>query len=88
MVDREQSIVYSGSDSLDRQMSALQCCLPLQVYNFRDFASQHATFLLYSGGGEWDWWPFRLLHDGYSLQLLAADKSHRLYLATVKAKPL
>lgn len=88
VVDPEQSIVYSGSDSLDRQMSALRCCFPLQVYNFRDFASQHATFLLYSGGGEWDWWPFRLLHDGYSLQLLAAEKSRRLYLATVKAKPL
>jgi hypothetical protein len=79
VVDPEEAVIYSGSDSLDKQLSALQCCLPLQVFGFHDFAEAHPAFLLYSGGGEWDWWPVRLLHDGYTLQLLAAEKNNRLY---------
>jgi hypothetical protein len=79
VVDPEEAVVYSGSDSLDKQLSALQCCLPLRVYGFHNFADAHPAFLLYSGGGDWDWWPVRLLHDGYTLQLLAAEKNNRLY---------
>lgn len=79
VVDPEQAVVYSGSDSLDKQLPALQCCLPLQVYGFHNFTEAHPAFLLYSGGGDWDWWPARLLHDGYTLQLLAAAKNNRLY---------
>ena len=79
VVDPEEAVVYSGSDSLDKQLPALQCCLPLQVYDFRSFAEAHPAFLLYSGGGDWDWWPARLLHEGYTLQLLAAAKNNRLY---------
>jgi mannosyltransferase len=86
VADPEQAITSSGSDSLDKQLLALRCCLTVQVYEFRDFAAGHPSFLLYSGGGELDWWPFRLLHDGYSLQLLAAEGNHRLYLATAMKK--
>jgi hypothetical protein len=84
VVDPEKSAVYSGSDSLDKQLADLQCCLPLHVYDFADFARDNPRFLLYSGGGEWDWWPDSLLDDGYSLQVLSAEKNHRLYLASLK----
>jgi hypothetical protein len=86
IVDREKAVTYSGSDSLDQQMPGLQCCLPVQVYNFRDFARANASFFVYSGGGDWDWWPRSLLDDGYSLQLLATEQNHRLYLARLKGK--
>ena len=86
LVDPAQAVVYSGSDSLDRQLFALQCCVAIQVYRFNDFAPGHPKFLLYSGGHDWDWWAYRLLHDGYSLQLLAAQGNERLYSASAPAK--
>jgi mannosyltransferase len=86
VVDPEKSILYNGSDSLDKQLAELQCCLPLHVSNFADFARDNPSFLLYSGGGDWDWWAYRLLDDGYSLRVLSAEKNHRLYLAGMKDK--
>jgi hypothetical protein len=86
VADPDRAFLYTGSDSLDKQMFALQCCLALQVYDFRTFALANSTFLLYSGGGNFDWWPLRLLHDGYSLQLLAAEGNHRLYFADLAGK--
>ena len=52
----------------------------LQVYSYSKFAAQHARFLLYSGGGQWDWWTARLVNDGDSLQLLAEEQNRRVYL--------
>lgn len=81
MVDPSGEVAYAGSDTLDRQMLVLPCCLTLQVYEFRAFAPDHPRFLLYSDGADFDWWPRRLVHDGYSLRLLAVNGGDKIYLA-------
>jgi hypothetical protein len=82
LVDLPASMTYAGSDFLDKNLLALQPFTALHIYRFQDFAPKHPEFLLYSGGGDyWDWWPDRLLHDGYSLKLLAKDGVQRVYLA-------
>jgi hypothetical protein len=80
VVDAPQSVAYAGSDSLDLQMLFLRCCLPLQVLEFDGFAAVHPEFLLYSDGEAWDWWPTRLVRDGYSLQLVVMDGARKMYL--------
>jgi hypothetical protein len=82
IVDPPQAIVYAGSDSVDLELPVLQCCLPLQVYEFHEFVGQHPRFLLYSGGAEWDWWPARLVNDGYLMQMLVSDKTRKVYLVS------
>jgi hypothetical protein len=79
IVDPANAIRYAGSDSVDRQMSALTCCLPLQVYRFRSFSATHPNFLLYSDGSAFDWWPTRLRNDGYSLERVASDAGRNIY---------
>ncbi|HEX4074150.1 MAG TPA: hypothetical protein VHX49_01990 [Candidatus Acidoferrales bacterium] len=81
LVDHPAAVAYAGSDTLDRQMYVLPCCLALQVYDFKTFAPDHPTFLLYSNGADFDWWPQRLSHDGYSLRLLGANGGDKVYLA-------
>jgi hypothetical protein len=81
LVDPVSAIAYVGSDSVDRQMLALRCCLPLQVDEFQNFALEHSSFLLYSDGAVFDWWPRRLRRDGYRLELLAVENGQTLYLA-------
>jgi hypothetical protein len=85
LVDPPQAAAYTGSDIVDLQLGTLRCCRPFQIYEFNDFAPRHPSFLLYSNGSEFDWWPKRLLDDGDSLQLLAVDQNRRVYL--VKMKP-
>ena len=85
MVDPAAAVAYTGSDSLDLELPVMRCCMWLQVYNYSEFATQHPSFLLYSGGGQWDWWVPRLVNDGDSLQLLAQEQNRRVYLVTLKA---
>jgi hypothetical protein len=84
VVDAQQVVTYIGTDAIDRQMPALKCCLPVQVYQFNEFASGHSRFLLYSGGGDWDWWATRLTRDGDSVELLAIDGARKVYLVNLK----
>jgi hypothetical protein len=84
VVDAPQAVLYTGTDTIDRQMPALKCCLPIQVYEFGEFASGHPRFLLYSGGGDWDWWPTRLTRDGDSLELIATEGPRKVYLVSLK----
>jgi hypothetical protein len=81
LVDPPSAVAFAGSDSVDRQMAALSCCFALRVYDFRVFAPKHPSFLLYSTGGDFDYWPRRLIADKYDLQVLAADKNLKMYLA-------
>ena len=81
LADPGAAVVYSGSDSVDRQMLALRCCLALQVHEFPEFAAGQKSFLVYSDGSEFDWWPQRLSRSGYSLRLLAMSGSNKVYLA-------
>ncbi|MGC2330294.1 MAG: glycosyltransferase family 39 protein [Candidatus Acidiferrales bacterium] len=83
VVDPPQAVAYIGNDTVDKDLLRLQFYYPLQVHEFRLFASNHAKFLLYSSGDiEWDWWPRRLARDGYSLEVLAVDQGHKVYLVT------
>lgn len=80
LVDPPQAIRYVGSDTIDLQLPVMSCCVALQVHPYANFTAQHRAFLLYAGGGQWDWWPERLADDGDSLQLLADDHGRRVYL--------
>jgi hypothetical protein len=83
VVDVPKSIRYLGTDSVDKNLLALRPYLPLQVQNFDDFSAKHAQFLLLSlQGSAWDWWPNRLMDDGYSLRLLALRDNLRIYLVS------
>jgi hypothetical protein len=80
LADPPSSVAYAGSDSVDRQMIALSCCFALRVYDFRVFASEYPSFLLYSDGADFDYWPRRLAADKYELQVLVADHNQKVYL--------
>lgn len=80
LVDPAASVTYQGSDNVDKALLAQSAYSPLQVYGFPDFVSQHRRFLLYSRGGPFDWWPARLVREGYSLRALVAEQNIKVYL--------
>lgn len=85
MVDPPQAVTYAGTDTVDKQLLALQAFVPLHVYDFNVFISSHPRFLLYStGDAQFDWWPVRLNRDGYVLQVLNAEKNQKVYLVRAK----
>lgn len=84
VVDPPEAVHFIGSDIIDLQLGTLRCCFPVHIDRFQQFEAEHASFLLYSGGGEFDWWPERLLNDGDSLQLLANDQNRRVYLVNLE----
>jgi hypothetical protein len=87
VVDGPKSITYTGTDSVDKNLVALRPYLPLDVQNFDDFTAKHAEFLLFSSqGSAWDWWPNRLLDDGYSLRLLTLRDNLRIYLVRASTR--
>ncbi len=81
IVDAPNAVKYSGTDSLDRQLIVLPCCLDIQVQEFSNFVTGHSSFLMYSDSN-FDWWPVRLRKEGYSLDLVGSDKSHNLFRVT------
>ena len=81
LADVPAAITYAGTDSADKNLLALQAYLGLHVYDFSEFSKNHREFLVYSNSRpKWDWWPTRLLHDGYTLELVAMDQEKRIYL--------
>lgn len=86
LVDAPAALIFAGNDSLDKGLIVLRSFAPLRVYDYKDFALQHATFLLYSSNGSGrdphDWWPERLFRDGYALKVLAVDHQRTIYLVT------
>jgi hypothetical protein len=80
LVDLPKAVAYSRSDTIDRQLLLLRSYIPLQQEGFQGFVAIHPKFLLYSGGGGWDWWPRRLRDDGYTLQLVAFHENAKVYL--------
>jgi hypothetical protein len=81
LMDPTDEFAYVGSDSIDRQLSALRCCFALRADDFPVFASENQSFLLYSDGGDFDYWPRRLAAAKYDLQVLVADRNQKVYLA-------
>jgi hypothetical protein len=85
VVDAPQSVIYVGSDTGDKELGIMRSYAPLQIYDFAPFVAEHPVFLLYSSGGGagLDWWPPRLLRDGYTLRPVAVrDIYHRVFLVS------
>lgn len=90
LVDPEQSVIYTGSDTGDKGLALLRDYTNLPVYDFKPFLAEHPAFLLYSsnGGIGSDWWPRRLKQDGFKLQMVSVmpralhDYRHRVILVT------
>jgi 4-amino-4-deoxy-L-arabinose transferase-like glycosyltransferase len=90
VVDAPQAVVYSGSDTADKELGVMRSYAPLQIYDFAPFVAEHPVFLLYSGNGGagLDWWPPRLLKDGYTLRPVAVrDIYHRVFLVSREKNP-
>jgi hypothetical protein len=84
VVDSSQAAFYTGNDTGDKQLLILRSYTPLQVYEFHDFVAKYPEFLLYSGGKEWDWWPARLVNEGYVLRLVGVHENRKVYLVSQK----
>jgi hypothetical protein len=92
VTDPEGAVAYIGTDTADRELPVLAGYSSLRVYDFTQFAAAHREFLLYSTSeaatagpfGYYDWWIPRLLRDGYSLRVVAAEGNRRVYLVTNK----
>ena len=84
LVDPEGALVFAGSDTIDKQLLVLETIAPMRVYEYAEFTAQHPVFLVDSvGNGDvFDWWPSRLLHDGYTLDLVASEGARKIYLAS------
>jgi hypothetical protein len=86
LVDVPGSVVYSETDTVDKELLILKLYLPLQVYEFSDFVTEHPQFLLYSGDpSRFDWWPKRLVREGYSVRLVVLNDSQKIYLVDAGA---
>ncbi|HLW98076.1 MAG TPA: glycosyltransferase family 39 protein [Candidatus Acidoferrales bacterium] len=87
VVDPVEAVIYTGSDTADRELQVMRDYTPLQVYDFDEFARVHPAFLLYSSnaGMGLDWWGIKLFRSGYKLKLVAMkDFYHRVFLVTQK----
>lgn len=82
IVDPSQELIYSETDNVDKALLILRDYLPLHVYEFNKFVSEHSAFLLCSTGTAWDWWPDRLVNDGYALRLIAVQGNSKIYLVS------
>ena len=87
VVDANAALRYSKTDPDDRFLPVLATCFPLRVREFRNFHSSYPSFLLYAsdlnaGDESLGWWPDRLVHDGYGLQVLASEQGHLIFLVT------
>jgi hypothetical protein len=80
VVDPAASVTYQGNDILEKSLSILRSYTPLQVQDFPAFAAEHRMFLLYSRGGPFDWWPGRLVREGYSVRAVVAEAGVRVFL--------
>lgn len=90
LLDADQAVKYTGSDTGDRQLAILRQYADLPAYDFQKFLGEHPMFLLYSsnGGLDRDWWPGRLKKDGFKLQNVSVrpveshDYLHRVVLVS------
>ena len=87
VVDPRSAITYLNTDSGDLNLLVIQHYVPLQVERFDDFISAHREFYLVSGT-DFDWLTARLVHDGDTLNLVAAGEEGEspVYEVSVGAK--
>ena len=72
---------------MSKLMLGLREFFPVQVADYREFATTHKEFLLYTEGGS-EWWLMDLLHEASSVQSLAIESNRHLYLVKMKQNPL
>jgi Dolichyl-phosphate-mannose-protein mannosyltransferase len=82
--DPELAATYAGTDTVDRLVLALRIYGLSGIQDFPAFTAEHPRFLLYSNGSPFDWWPTRLSHDGYQLQLIKPSSHSAVYLVGPK----
>jgi hypothetical protein len=86
LTDPRAAVVFSGSDSVDLGLMVMRDFYPLHVESFESFKSAHREFILVAGdGGTWDWWPRRLVRDGYVLELISEIGQMRVYRVNPKS---
>jgi 4-amino-4-deoxy-L-arabinose transferase-like glycosyltransferase len=83
LADPAAAMIYTGTGVRDELLVALRSYEPVAVPDWSSFAAGHPVFLLY--GSQSDWWPGRLVHDGYRLQVLVARGGDAMYLVESKA---
>ena len=90
IVDPPNAFAYVGTDTSDKELPVLAPYGPFRVYEFSVFIAAHPAFLMYSTSdgatagpfGSYDWWVPRLVRDGYSLRVVAAQGNRRVYLVS------
>jgi hypothetical protein len=87
IADADASLRYTGADTDDRTLPLLARYFPLQVDELTHFVAEHPSYLLYSNAPDavttsTDWWPQRLLHDGYEVTTLAAEGGSFVFLVS------
>jgi hypothetical protein len=87
IADVEGARRYTGTDSIDLDLMALRRHVDVQVEDFPSFSRQHRTFLLMAASGPDNWWPGRLVHDGYVLTVIAGTTSCTLYRVEAPRAP-
>jgi dolichyl-phosphate-mannose-protein mannosyltransferase len=87
LADEKKELQYEGTDTMSKLMLGLRGFFPVQVAGYREFATTHKEFLLYTEGGS-EWWLMDLLHEASSVQLLAIESNRHLYLVKMKQNPL
>jgi Dolichyl-phosphate-mannose-protein mannosyltransferase len=84
LADPHAAAAYFNSDSVDLALLALRQYFPIQVEDYRTFASTNREFLLVSlHAARADWWPLRLSHDGDNLTLVSANEGMQVYKVTL-----
>jgi hypothetical protein len=81
VTDVEGALRYTGTDSIDLDLIALRRHVDVQVEDLPNFTRQHRVFLLLATAGPDNWWPGRLVNEGYTLTVIARTASYSLYRA-------
>jgi hypothetical protein len=72
VADPRAAVTFTGTDTIDLALLVHRRYFPLQVEEYGNFVSSHREFFLVSEGGDFDWLPARLSHDGHTVRLLSA----------------
>jgi hypothetical protein len=83
VADPRAAVTFAGTDSIDLALLVQRRYFPLQVEEFGNFVSSHREFFLVSEGGDFDWLPARLSHDGHIARLLSAGTT-TVYKVTLR----
>ena len=87
IADVEGARRYTGTDSIDLDLLALRRHFDVQVVDFPSFSRRHRTFLLMAASGPDNWWPSRLVDDGYVLTVIARTAGCVLYRVEAPGAP-